>query len=67
MKMKIDLYRHGGHRRLANVFPNRAYKPKSHANKAGAITEGDACEPCTGSPNALRRRMENLRQKGNKN
>jgi len=65
--MKIDLNQHGGHRRLSNVFPNRTYKPKSHANKAGAFTDGGACEPSTGSLNALRLRMENLRQYGNKN
>lgn len=66
-KNRIDLYRHGGHRRLSNVFPNRTYKPKSQANKAGAFADGDACEPSTGSLYALRRRMENLRQYGNKN
>jgi hypothetical protein len=52
---------------FSDVFPNRKYKPKSHGNKAGAFTEGDACEPSTGSLNAIRLRMENLRQHGNKN
>jgi hypothetical protein len=67
MKMKIDFCRHEGHRWLSDVFPNRKYKLTSHANKAGAFTEGDVCEPKTGSLNALRLRMENLRQHGNKN
>lgn len=67
MKMKIDLHRHGTNRRLSNVFPHRTYKPKSHANKAGVFTDGDACDPSTGSLNAPRLRMENLRLKGNKN
>jgi hypothetical protein len=67
MKMKIDLYRHGGHCLLSNTFLNRTYKTKSHANEAGEFSGGDACEPSTGSLNELRRRMENLRQYGNKN
>jgi len=67
MKMKIDLYQHGDQSRLSSISPNRTYKPTSHANKAAAFTDGDACEPSTGSLIVLRLRMENLRQYGNKN
>jgi hypothetical protein len=67
MKMKIHLYRHVNHCRLSNTFLNRTYKNKSHANEAGEFSGGDACEQSTGPVTALQRRMENLRQYGNKN